>query len=197
MWLASYPKSGNTWMRSFLTALLREAPPDINALATDGIFSSKAFVELATDVDEEALSPRDWAVFRREALRYRFEASERSMYLKVHDAYTYDPWTGEPLVPSFGHPLVLYLIRNPLDVAVSFAHHNHEPVEKTVRSMGQTSYGLSRKPWQQQSWQPMGTWSMHAQSWLEQPHLPVHVMRYEDMRGRLSARWAFLQTPPR
>lgn len=34
LWLASYPKSGNTWLRAFLANYLRNAaePQDINAL---------------------------------------------------------------------------------------------------------------------------------------------------------------------
>ena len=29
--------------------------------------------------------------------------------------------------------------------------------------------------------QPLGTWSMHVESWVSRPNFPVHVMRYEDM----------------
>ena len=49
IWLASYPKSGNTWLRSFLCNLLIDAPEpaDINKLANSCDFAE----------DDELLSP--------------------------------------------------------------------------------------------------------------------------------------------
>ena len=42
VWLASYPKSGNTWFRIFISNLLKDNDEEIkiNRLKTDGIFSS-------------------------------------------------------------------------------------------------------------------------------------------------------------
>ena len=35
-WLASYPKSGNTWLRVFLASLISGRPVDINAMSGPG-----------------------------------------------------------------------------------------------------------------------------------------------------------------
>ena len=47
VWLASYPKSGNTWFRIFLSNLRSEksVPIDIYEIKTDGIFSSNGIFE--------------------------------------------------------------------------------------------------------------------------------------------------------
>ena len=45
IWLASYPKSGNTWFRSFLTALLNDKEVDLDKMETNGIFSGKGHHE--------------------------------------------------------------------------------------------------------------------------------------------------------
>ena len=50
VWLASYPKSGNTWFRSFLTALLKEKEVDLNQMVLDGIFSGKNYFENITKI---------------------------------------------------------------------------------------------------------------------------------------------------
>ncbi len=39
LWLASYPKSGNTWMRAFLAHLLPDAPHPLNPNKLDAAFS--------------------------------------------------------------------------------------------------------------------------------------------------------------
>ena len=46
-WLASYPKSGNTWFRAFLCNLQEdgEEPADINDLATGGIASARGWLD--------------------------------------------------------------------------------------------------------------------------------------------------------
>ena len=46
VWLASFPKSGNTWFRCFLSALI-DQEVDINKLHTDGIFSSRQLFDLS------------------------------------------------------------------------------------------------------------------------------------------------------
>ena len=55
VWLASYPKSGNTWFRAFLTALLNDGDLDINQMKTDGIFSSRFIFDNSTDLDSTYL----------------------------------------------------------------------------------------------------------------------------------------------
>ena len=54
IWLASYPKSGNTWFRCFLSALI-DQEVNINKLKTDGIFSSRRLFDLTFDIDGRLL----------------------------------------------------------------------------------------------------------------------------------------------
>ena len=78
---------------------------------------------------------------------------------------------------------VVYLVRNPLDVAVSYAHHRQKSIDATMRWMnepaaaeGEVAGGIHT-----QLPQPLTTWSGHVASWLDQEELPVHVARYEDL----------------
>ena len=61
VWLASYPKSGNTWFRIFLSNLRSEqtAPIDINEIRDNGIFSSPKILEIATGLDASHLNKKE------------------------------------------------------------------------------------------------------------------------------------------
>ena len=60
-WLASYPKSGNTWMRLFLHNLREggERPADINRIALDDIASSRRWLDEVLGFDTSELTHRE------------------------------------------------------------------------------------------------------------------------------------------
>lgn len=187
VWLASYPKSGNTWFRSFLTALLKEKEVDLNQMATDGIFSDKNYVENILDLNADYLSRTQIESYQRIAFSYLSETSKKQLFIKIHDAFTFSKNDGLPLVPEQPTQIAIYFVRNPLDVALSLANHIGKSVEKAIDkyivnpSGGFVSLQNSAN---NQFHQPLGTWSMHVESWLSKPSFPVHFMRYEDMKEK-------------
>ncbi len=101
--------------------------------------------------------------------------------MKVHDAYTHTD-NGVPLFPPEVTAKVVYILRNPLDVVVSFAHHNAGSIERHVDIVCDESYTMARseKDLNNQLEQRLMSWSSHVKSWVDSG-LPLHVMRYEDM----------------
>jgi hypothetical protein len=81
---------------------------------------------------------------------------------------------------------VIYFVRNPLDVAVSFAHHLNLSIDKTIEIMNNPGYAFCDRSGklQNQLRQRLGTWSNHVKSWIDDSVLPVLVLRYEDMTER-------------
>ena len=63
------------------------------------------------------------------------------LLLKVHDAYTYGT-DGRPLLSAAGSRAI-YLIRNPLDVAVSFANHLGVSMDTIINRMADTDYAMT------------------------------------------------------
>ena len=124
-WLASYPKSGNTWFRIFLTNLLREAcaPADINDLKESPYASARAMFDEFTGIEASDLCADEIDRLRPELYRYLADHAEGPFFMKIHDAYTLVA-DNQPLIPTAASTGALYFIRNPLDVAVSFAHHS-------------------------------------------------------------------------
>ena len=102
------------------------------------------------------------------------------MRLKVHDAYLLTD-LGEPLFPADVSRGVIYLVRDPRDIAVSYAHHCGIPPAASVKRINNPVAGLARKhPWLQVT-QRVGGWSNHVRSWADQADIPILVVRYEDL----------------
>jgi hypothetical protein len=184
VWLASYPKSGNTWFRIFLSNLRSEkaVPIDINEIQTNGIFSSNSIFEKATGIHPSDLSPNEADLIRPDAFRYYSSRFDDLFFIKAHDAYTYLP-NNQPLFPSDVSFGAIYFIRNPLDVAVSWAFHNGrttENAEKTINSNIKVASKRTNCPNQLE--QNLLSWKEHVNSWMNNKEIPVLILRYEDMK---------------
>ena len=183
IWLASYPKSGNTWFRVFLTNLLYESdkPANINDLAETSISSSRKIFDEYTGLSSSDLTFDEIDRMRPDVYRMQSEELEGLLFKKAHDKYYYVD--NQPIFPPDISKRAIYFVRNPLDVLVSFAYHSAKPVSKMIESLNNTDYAFCDKndKLQNQLRQLLGSWSDHVKSWTEQIEIPVHVVRYEDM----------------
>lgn len=184
IWLASYPKSGNTWFRIFLTNFLRNSdqPADINDLDPTPIAAGRELFDENLGVTAADLTQSEIEDLRPLLYEYLATRSAKPLFLKVHDAFTYNA-SGVPLFPRQATGGVIYFIRNPLDVAVSFAHHIGANLITTLQHLNDPTYGLALqgKRLHEQLPQRLLSWSDHVCSWLDRSSLPVQVIRYEDM----------------
>jgi aryl sulfotransferase len=184
-WLASYPKSGNTWFRALLTNYQRndDSPADINALDGGPIASTRIWFDEWCGIEASLLS--DIVIERLRPAVYRCLAREnpQPLYMKTHDAWKRTD-TGEPLFPPDITAGVVYLIRNPLDVTISWANHRGISVEKSLEDLCNPDFCISRRfdGLADQLAQYLGSWSNHVRSWVDESRLPIHIIRYEDLR---------------
>lgn len=187
-WLASYPKSGNTWFRAFLQNVRedREEPVRINELHTGAIASARGWLDGVLGFDTADLSPEEVDALRPRVYDWSAAAeTESPFYHKTHDAWTYLR-NGEPLLSRSATRGVLYLVRNPLDVAISYANHNSSTIDEAITVMANPEHALcpSRRALDGQVRQWLLSWSAHVASYLDAPDLNVELLRYEDMRKR-------------
>ncbi|MDA3779311.1 MAG: sulfotransferase domain-containing protein [Bacteroidales bacterium] len=186
IWLASYPKSGNTWFRVFLSNLLSagDKPADINNLHNTPIASARQIFDEVTGLSSSELTSDEIENLRPEVYKQIAQETEEVIYKKIHDSYHLTQ-SGKQLIPTEYSKGVIYFVRNPLDVAISFAHHSNCSFSKMIKNMSNTNYSFCAKDdrLQNQLLQKLDTWSNHVISWLNQKNIPVHLMRYEDMKG--------------
>jgi hypothetical protein len=185
IWIASYPKSGNTWFRVFLANLLNEAVSDLNTFQIDGdedIASSRLSFDSCTGLDSACLSHREIASLRPRVYEHLSMTLKKNIWLKTHDAYQILPG-GIPLFPASATKAACYLIRNPLDIAVSYANHNGDTIDSIIDKMNNQDFQLQKqiRDAHRQLPQFLGSWSGHVKSWTETPDFPVCLLRYEDM----------------
>ena len=183
MWLASYPKSGNTWFRAFLTRLLRpDEELDINNLDGGAIASSREMFDEISGLSSSDLTREEIENLRPDVYRYLAKISKDVLYKKVHDAYITTS-SGQPLIPGEVAKAVIYIVRNPLDVVASFANHLNKTIDQTITIMGNPAYAFCDKDHRMhnQLEQKLLSWSNHVESWVEGSGLPVYIVRYEDM----------------
>ncbi len=184
-WLVSYPKSGNTWVRTFIANLQANdlEPVDINELQTGAIASSREWVQGALDFDINELTHDEVDYLRPEAYCWLSQQMAAPQYHKIHDAYTRLA-NGDVLIPPVATCGSLYIVRNPLDVVVSFAHHNNCSVDQTITNMANPEFcgGNGEQGLHYQLRQRLLSWSAHVLSWLNAEGMNVALVRYEDMK---------------
>jgi len=184
VWMASYPKSGNTWFRCVLSALAT-GKVDINRINTDGIFSNRALFDFITEIDGRLLDEEEVKIRMSTVFQYHLTHAQKLEFTKVHDAYSLDQ-NGKPIFPKEVTQKAIYLVRNPLDVVASFANHNASTIDQTIKLMNKKNGYLARQKnglnINNQLPQLMYDWSGHVKSWLDQKEIDVIIMRYEDTK---------------
>jgi hypothetical protein len=182
VWLASYPKSGNTWARNFLHNLLRPRDDtyDINEMneLTTGAAGRRWYQPfLARPLAQCSLD--EVAAVRPKAQAMLAGAADGLVFVKSHGAVVADlGWLSINRDVTAG---AIYIVRNPLDVAPSYANHVGQTIDRAIEMMNQD--GLRTANNDDQAYEPIGSWSQHVESWTRQAHQALHVMRYEDMLG--------------
>lgn len=183
LWLASYPKSGNTWTRTFLHNLLKilegeDDAQDINEMNefTTWEISARAYEthlgKPPKDCDREEI-----AKVRPKVQEEIAERTDGLALIKTHHALVMD--RGVPTINFAVSSGAVYILRNPLDVAISFSHHMSSTIDHAIDEMAMV--GLETAVTDKSVYEIYGSWSQHVESWTHKPHRTIYVMRYEDM----------------
>lgn len=181
LWLASYPKSGNTWMRAFLAHLLPDARRPLDPNKLGGAFSqAESSIGWYRRLDPRPLEqwqPEDFARARPRVHEAIAASRETTTFCKTHCA----------MMAVHGHPAVnmavstgaVYIVRNPLDVALSYADFLARPADEVATMMATENYTFPPTP--RNAPEVLGSWSQHVASWTAPQNRRVHTVRYEDL----------------
>lgn len=181
-WIASYPKSGNTWVRLFLMAYENPDGFTINARSPNHTQDTNPVVyQEVSPVPLDQLTEVEGQQLRGAVLvrlsRVAKENTGGPVYLKTHTCNV--SINGLAWVPPEYTDKSLYILRDPRDVAVSSSDHFGKDLDDTIADMGNEQFGLARHSGGVTL--PLMTWSMHVQSWLRDLPYDQMAVRYEDL----------------
>ncbi|MEN8721788.1 MAG: sulfotransferase domain-containing protein [Alphaproteobacteria bacterium] len=186
VWIASFPKSGNTWFLNFLHAFLRHSTglsdSEVSATYFTTIASDRKQFDNRLGVPSADLTSDEIDLLRPQLHRAVVKdlATDGPLFAKAHDAYIKNS-AGDYLIPPDVSRAAIYLVRNPLDVAVSFHFYSGtDNVGDLVDQMteGDHIIGGNELPQLQQN---LVNWSEHYLGWTTQTGIPTLIVRYEDL----------------
>ncbi len=186
VWLASFPRSGGSWMRAFLSNLVAVqsgAPPaaDLGAVSRFALEDTVArhYEQFLGRPPVEA-DPAAIAAARPKVHRFLVDESKGLVLVRTHSAN----------IAAFGVPVVtadvtagaIYIVRNPLDVAISFAAFHGLSLDDAIRTIGTS--GLSTQTTAERVFTLAGSWSENVATWTAAAHPMLIVVRYEDLHEK-------------
>jgi hypothetical protein len=178
VYIASYPRSGNTFARILLAAY--HGLDDINRL--EEIIPADTTESLWRGVPDYAaqeISARNNWRFRRQVIEdYRRRTAALPFRgLKTHGANL--TAFGAPAFDLQPHDRIVYLARHPLDVALSNADFNNQDLDTAIDLMCRPGTCVGGPTLG--SIEARGSWPEHVAGWLGTGACPVLLVRYEDL----------------
>ena len=176
VWLASYPKSGNTFLRSLLTSYFYSEDGNFgfDLLKETNQFPDKdIFDRIGIDIKDKYKVAENYLRAQEE-----INKSNKLELLKTHSSFCkmYNKFNFSSLNSSLG---VIYIVRDPRNVLLSFARHNSQTISKTFDLM------INEKTIGNEEDQPevyMGSWSFHYNSWkIYRKQKKYFLVKYEDL----------------
>ena len=136
-WIASYPKSGNTYIRLLLSAYFYSTDgiiSDFNTIENIFKISRYAFLKNIKNVPEIDYFIKNPKISSKYWLPIQKEISSKiktNLFIKTHDCManinnTY--FTNKDLTKCF-----IYIVRDPRSIAVSYSHHTGYDLNKTIK----------------------------------------------------------------
>ncbi len=191
VWLASYPKSGNTWLRAFLHNLLRDPAEsyDINRLSDFTLGESQLHWYQQLDPRPAADYTIDEVMAMREKVQRGIMASRSdSVFVKTHNAMM--QIGGRELIINEVTAGAIYVVRNPLDVTISYSHHLGKTIDDTIDFMA--SPGAMTSTTEANVFEHLSDWTTHVSSWTKSATIKagklvdtggsvLYIVRYDDL----------------
>ena len=180
-WIASYPKSGNTWLRILLASYFytKDGIYDEIVLKNIDQFPQKKFFD-SFNFDQNI--PTDTIKFWIKA-QEKINYDKKLKFLKTHNAFgklnNFDFTNTENSIGC------IYIVRDPRNVITSlknFYEMNDDQAFKWITNKNQYIYDVHKfKTIGFSNFQFISSWDTNFESWKIQKQIPIKIIRYEDL----------------
>jgi hypothetical protein len=181
IWLASYPKSGNTWLRSLLSGYFfsKDGSFNFDLLKYIDQYPSPSYFEKYKDsFSNPESTSRYWL-----QEQVRINKDNKLRFFKTHNALCKidnNNFTDEK--NTLG---AIYIIRDPRNVLSSLAHHYQISKQDAFEFMKDEKKGIIEKKQNRfLGFNALFSWTFHQKSWSECKKFPTLTIRYEDLETK-------------
>ena len=176
IWLASYPKSGNTWVRSLLSAYYYSKNGNFNfeLLKNIDVYPQQKYFDVKIDKPGEINSY--WDISQEKII-----SKKKIKILKTHNSLL------ELNGKNFTKPQytlgIIYIVRDPRNVITSLKNHYDLDYEQSLDFMlNEKKYICdTREKNDYADFHFLSSWSNHYKSWINNNLFKRMVIKYEDL----------------
>ena len=184
IWIASYPKSGNTWIRSLLSSYLfsKDGKFSFKLLKNIEQFSSKDFLpDKLKSSNDQAIISKNWIPSQKIINR-----DKKIHILKTHNALC--SINGNNFTDSFNTTAVIYIVRDPRNLITALSHHYELSLDEAFSFLTNKRKIIfpiniennEKDIKESEDFNFLGDWSTHYQSWKNINFCPIKIIKYED-----------------
>ena len=184
IWIASYPKSGNTWIRSLLSSYLfsDDGKFSFKLLRNIEQFSSKNLpFESSEKPNYQARISKSWIPSQEIINR-----DKKIHFYKTHNALC--AINGNKFTDRFNTLAVIYVVRDPRNLVTSLAHHYELSLDEAFNFLTNkrkiifplNNYKQDKSNKANDDFNFLSDWTTHYQSWKNINFCPIKIIKYED-----------------
>ena len=181
-WIASYPKSGNTWLRTLLSAYY---------YSKDGIYKESLIKNIGQFPEKKHFQGFDYLPkVVIDTSRYWIKAQERInrdkklRFFKTHNVYgSINEHKFTDKTNSIG---CIYIVRDPRNVITSLKNHYELSYPEALEWMiNPKKYIYDYENSEEYSdFQFISSWENNYKAWKSQRDFPIKIVKYEDLMDK-------------